>query len=158
MRSSDASPGPRPVRLAVGIIPLQNFTLTTFSGFIDMLRLAADEGDRSRPNACAWTVLGADRNPVRSSCGIEVQPQETLGSPGPVRLRRRRRRASAAPEGRMLSDAARGFLQAAHRAGVGVIGICTGSLALAEAGSAGRAHAAACPGTTIRTCWSVSRT
>ena len=45
------------VRLSVGIIPLPNFKLTTFSGFVDMLRFAADEGDRSRPHACSWTVL-----------------------------------------------------------------------------------------------------
>ncbi len=134
MRSSEASSGPRSVRLAVGIIPLQNFTLTTFSGFIDMLRLAADEGDRSRPNACAWTVLGTDRNLVRSSCGIAVQPQETFGSPARFDFVVVAGGLLPPGEEKMLSEAARGFLQAAHRAGVGVIGICTGSLALAEAG------------------------
>ncbi|MFM2407232.1 MAG: hypothetical protein RL223_5112, partial [Pseudomonadota bacterium] len=42
------SPTPAdPVRFAV--VPLANFTLTAFAGFVDTLRLAADEGDGSRP-------------------------------------------------------------------------------------------------------------
>ncbi len=136
MRSSKALHGghTKPVRLAVGIIPLQNFTLSTFSGFIDMLRLAADEGDRSRPNACAWTVLGMDRNPVRSSCGVSVQPQEPFGLPARFDFIVVAGGLLPPSGDRMLTDGARAFLRAAHRAGVGLIGICTGSLALAEAG------------------------
>ncbi len=125
---------PAGVRLAVGIIPLQNFTITTFSGFIDMLRLAADEGDRSRQNACAWTVLGLDRNPVRSSCGIEVQPQEPLGAPDRFDVIVVAGGRLPPPGDRMLNDHARAFLRAAAEAGVELIGICTGSLALVEAG------------------------
>lgn len=122
------------VRFSVGIIPLQNFTLTTFSGFIDMLRLAADEGDRSRPNACAWTVLGPDRNPVRSSCGIEVQPQEPFGTPDRFDVIVVAGGLLPSPEDRMLTDRARAFLRAAYQADVELVGICTGSLALVEAG------------------------
>ncbi len=136
MRGSDTKPRQQAqaLRLSVGVIPLQNFTLTTFSGFIDMLRLAADEGDRSRPNACAWTVLGPDRSPVRSSCGVEVQPQEPFGAPERFDFVVVAGGLLPSPEDRMLNDATRAFLQAAHAAGVGVIGICTGSLALVEAG------------------------
>ena len=126
--------GTQPQRFSVGIIPLQNFTLTTFSGFIDMLRLAADEGDRSRPNACAWTVLGPDRNPVRSSCGIEVHPQEPFGTPERFDVIVVAGGLLPPPGDRMLTDGARAFLRAALRAGVGLVGICTGSMALAEAG------------------------
>ena len=122
------------LRLSVGIIPLQNFTLTTFSGFIDMLRLAADEGDRSRPHACAWTVLGSDRVAVRSSCGVEVRPQELFGAPERFDVVVVAGGLLPLPEDRMLNEPTRAFLRAAHRAGVELIGICTGSLALAEAG------------------------
>lgn len=120
--------------LSVGIIPLRNFTLTTFSGFIDMLRLAADEGDRSRPNACAWTVLGSDRNPVRSSSGVEVQPQELFGAPDKFDVVVVAGGLLPAPETPMVHHRTRAYLRAAHKAGVGLIGICTGSLALAEIG------------------------
>ena len=121
-------------RLSVGIIPLQNFTLTTFSGFIDTLRLAADEGDRSRPRACTWTVLGPDRWSVRSSCGVEVQPMELFGAADRFDFVVVAGGLLPLPGDRMLDDRTRAFLRAAHRAGAGVIGICTGSLALVEAG------------------------
>ncbi len=135
MPSGDAAArGRADGRLSVAVVPLANFTLTPFSGLLDTLRLAADEGDRSRPRACAWTVLGADRRSVRSSCGVVVQPHEPLGDP------RRFDHVVVAggllppPGDPMLDEATRRFLLAAHRAGCGVIGICTGSLALAEAG------------------------
>ena len=122
------------IRLSVGLIPLHNFTLTTFAGFIDMLRLAADGGDGSRPHACSWVVLGSDRQPVRSSCGVAVQPQESFGAPERFDFVVVAGGLLPSPENRMLTDTARAFLQAAHDAGVGLIGICTGSLALVEAG------------------------
>ncbi len=125
---------PDAARLSVGMLPLRNFTLTPFSGFIDMLRLAADEGDRSRPNACAWTVLGPDRNPIRSSSGIEVQPQEMFGAPDQFDFIVVAGGLLPAPETPMVPDRTRAYLHAAHKAGVGLIGICTGSLALAEIG------------------------
>ena len=49
--------------------------------FVDVLRLAADEGDRSLPILCDWTVLSDTMNPVVSSCGVPVQPTERLGDP-----------------------------------------------------------------------------
>ena len=136
MKSSAARLGEhnQAVRLSVGIIPLKNFTLTTFSGFIDMLRLAADEGDRSRPNACVWTILGSDRNPVRSSCGIEVQPQELFGAPDKFDLIVVAGGLLPPPETPMVHHRARAYLRGAHKAGVGLVGICTGSLALVEVG------------------------
>jgi len=45
-----------------------------FAAFVDALRIAADEADRSRQVHCRWTVLGPDRVPVRSSCGVEITP------------------------------------------------------------------------------------
>ena len=41
-----------PPKLRVGFVLAQRFTLTAFAGFVDALRLAADEGDRSRPLEC----------------------------------------------------------------------------------------------------------
>lgn len=134
------SSGTRPLvrtdaqRLSVGLIPLKNFTLATFSCFVDMLRLAADEGDRSRPKACVWTVLGPDRNPVRSSSGVQVQPQRIFGVPNEFDVVVVVGGLLSPPETPIVSDRARAYLRAAYKAGVGLIGICTGSLALAEIG------------------------
>lgn len=78
-------------RLSVGFILARRFTLCAFANFVDVLRLAADEGDRSRPICAGWTVLSDTMSPVASSCGVLVQP--TNGSAIPrARLHRRRRR------------------------------------------------------------------
>ena len=51
-------------RLSIGFIPAHRFMLCAFGNFVDVLRLAADEGDRSRPILCEWTVPSDTMNPV----------------------------------------------------------------------------------------------
>jgi len=68
-------------KLRVGFLLTPRFTLTAFAGFIDALRLAADEGDRSRPQRCRWDVLGTEGTPILSSCGTGVLPTAPYGSP-----------------------------------------------------------------------------
>jgi transcriptional regulator GlxA family with amidase domain len=46
-------------KLSVGFVLADNFTLSAFALFVDHLRLAADEGDRSRPILCRWSIMGA---------------------------------------------------------------------------------------------------
>ena len=65
-------------KLDVAFVLLPNFTLTPFATIVDMLRLAADEGDRSRPIDCRWTILGTPTEPTRASCGAEVPAWERL--------------------------------------------------------------------------------
>ena len=119
--------------LAVGIVLLPNFTMLAFAALIDMLRLSADEGDRSRPLACSWAVISPELRPIRSSCGYDVLPREELGDPG--------RFAYLAVVGGLLPPQRRRFLeprllrfvQLADQARVGMLGVCTGSFALIEA-------------------------
>src|SRR5262245_59548269 len=68
-------------RIRVGFVLTPRFTLTAFAGFVDALRLAADEGDRSRPIDCEWVVLGDRNSPVISSCGAYVQPWGKMENP-----------------------------------------------------------------------------
>src|SRR5690349_22848711 len=68
-------------RLSVGFILAKRFTLCAFANFVDVLRLSADEGDRSRPILCGWRVLSATMEPIVSSSGIAVYPEERLGDP-----------------------------------------------------------------------------
>ncbi len=117
--------------LAVGFVLLPRFTLIAFSGMIDMLRLAADEGDRSRPVRCSWSVLSPDMQPVTASCGIQVTPWELCGDPA--------RFDYVVVVGGLLDreqayhPRTLAFLRETAEAGVKLVGICTGSLALAEA-------------------------
>ena len=68
-------------QLSVAFILAPRFTLNSFANFVDVLRLAADEGDRSRPIKCKWHVLSTNMAPIKSSCGVSIQPDVRLDSP-----------------------------------------------------------------------------
>lgn len=118
-----------------GIVLLPNFTLTAFSGFVDMLRLTADEGDFSKPVRCSWSVLGESLAPVRASCGIQVTPWETFDA-----ARARQAFDYVVVVGGLLhagpdtSDATLAFIRDAARSDTTLIGLCNGSFALMRAG------------------------
>src|ERR1700735_2195584 len=60
--------------LRVGVILAEHFTLSAFAVFIDHLRLAADEGDRSRPLHVQWSIMSSRRESVLASCGVMIEP------------------------------------------------------------------------------------
>jgi transcriptional regulator GlxA family with amidase domain len=60
--------------LRVGFVLTRDFTLSALSDFVDVLRLAADDADHSRPIRCQWYVMSASSQQVRSSCGVLVSP------------------------------------------------------------------------------------
>lgn len=118
--------------LTVGLVLVPDFTMLAFAAFVDTLRLAADEGDRSRPIHCRWTVMSEGGHPVRASNGVSVQPSAGLLPPDGFdylvvvggTLHR-------GPEvGRSLAP----YLRRAAEAGVPLVGLCTGGFVLARAG------------------------
>ena len=119
-------------RLRVGFVLAPRFTLSAFANFVDVLRLAADEGDRSRHILCDWKVLAPDARPIASSCGVSVQPDERLGDPS--------RFDYVAVVGGLVDEIERldpahvAFLRRAADLGVPLIGLCTGAFALHSAG------------------------
>jgi transcriptional regulator GlxA family with amidase domain len=116
--------------LKIGFVLLDKFTATAFSTFVDAIRLAADRGGRSRQIHCAWSIMGAGA--VRSSCGLLVVPDEPLRQP--ERFDYIAVCGGNGYEDRNLSRECTSFLKEADRNGVRLIGVCTGTFALAEAG------------------------
>ena len=117
--------------LRVGFILCPEFTLVAFSAFLDTLRLAADEGDRSRPIYCKWDILSPDMSPIRSSAGVEVKPTMLLTSPSDFDY--------IVVVGGLLDamrcpKASLDFLQRAGTLGIRLVGLCTGSFVLARLG------------------------
>ncbi|TFE36532.1 GlxA family transcriptional regulator [Paraburkholderia dipogonis] len=118
-------------QLRFGIVLLPNFTLTAFSGFVDLLRLASDEGDMSRPVRCSWTIVGESLVPVRASCGIQVAPWTTFEEA----------RAfdyvvvvgGLLHSGPSASKAMLQFIRDAAKTSATLVGICTGVFALMRA-------------------------
>jgi transcriptional regulator GlxA family with amidase domain len=116
--------------LLIGFVLLPDFTLTPFSAIVDMLRLAADDGDGSRPRRARWRIVG--HAPVRSSAGPFIAPDEVYGDPT--------RFDAVVICGGLLSaetgsDAARDqFVALAAAAGVQLVAVCTASFLLARLG------------------------
>ena len=124
----------RPVRpaLRVGFILANNFTLSAFSLFVDTLRLAADEGDRSRPIRCTWAVMAPRPSPIRSSCGVAISRTAPLTDPSEFDY--------VVVVGGLLHGGEQvdreivGYLQRCDEAQVPLVGVCTGSFILSRAG------------------------
>ncbi len=119
-------------RLSVGFILARRFTLCAFANFVDVLRLAADEGDRSRPILCKWAILSDTMSALPASCGVLVQPTERLGDPREfdyiVVV------GGLIDEIPSLSPAYTQYLRRAAAAGVPLVGLCTGAFILHRAG------------------------
>lgn len=117
--------------LRVGFVLCPDFTLVAFSAFVDTLRLAADEGDRSRPIDCKWEILSHDMRPIRSSAGIEVKPTTEFASPADfdyIVI------VGGLLDGQKCSTASLDFLLRAAHMGLPLVGLCTGSFVLARLG------------------------
>ena len=117
--------------LRFGFVLAPKFTLVAFAAFVDTLRLAADDGDRSRPIECTWTVVSHDMQPIASSCGVLVHPTGGLLDPSELDY--------LVVVGGLL-DALHLPMQLQHYLahcdtfGVPLVGVCTGSFVLAQLG------------------------
>ena len=135
-RMSHARGATRPqkieAKLRVGFVLTPRFTLTAFAGFVDALRLAADEGDRSRPQLCRWDVLGNEGSPIFSSCGVGVLPTAPFTSTEAydylVVV------GGLLHGGQQVPARLYAALREAAAKGVKLVGLCTGSFVLARAG------------------------
>ena len=118
-------------KLSVAFVLSPNFTMLAFSGFVDTLRLAADEGDRSRPIQWAWTVLSHDMRPIRASCGVEILPTAELTDPNNydyiVVV-------GGLLHGPKISPVLTEYLKRAAMSDIPLVGVCTGSFILARLG------------------------
>ncbi|HEY2660888.1 MAG TPA: GlxA family transcriptional regulator [Caulobacteraceae bacterium] len=118
--------------LRVGIILADNFTLSAFALFIDHLRLAADEGDRSRPLNVQWSIMASKPDPLRASCGVMTTP--TSNFLDPHELDYVVVVGGVLHAGRQIDEATERYLKRVADAGVKLIGMCTGSFILCRIG------------------------
>lgn len=127
-----ATSNDEPTRLRVGFVALRDFTLLPFAGFLDVLRLATDEGDRSRQRACRWTVMSPDGGSLRASCGTAFAADSAFRDPRELDY--------LVVVGGLLhespqsDDATDTYLLRAADAGVPLIGLCTSVFTLIRLG------------------------
>lgn len=117
------------------LLPLPEFALLPFGGFVDKLRFSADDEDYSRQRYCAWRVLGLAHGHVISSSGVALRVETT---PAELELADhdylvlfggRNAQASAA-----LAPHYRALLRQAVRAGVQLVAIDNAAFLLAACG------------------------
>jgi len=120
------------VELRIGILLWPRFPLLSLAGLCDALRHAADVGDQSRQVRCSWSVLGLPGTSITASSGVEIPVQEAL-RPG-------EKFDYVAVIGGLLPFMGSvdrlylDYLRQVDAAGTPLIGICTGTFALASAG------------------------
>jgi transcriptional regulator GlxA family with amidase domain len=136
MKANDATPADD--RLKIGFVLARSFTLSAFALFVDTLRLASDELDKSGRVTADWQVLGSTRHLIASSCGVQVAPTSDFVDPGQFHY--------IVVVGGLLNNESPidnetiSFLRKADAKKVPLIGVCTGSFILAEAGLMKRHH------------------
>ncbi|MER9457372.1 GlxA family transcriptional regulator [Mesorhizobium sp. M0478] len=132
-RNSDLAPNRGRAPLSVGFVLLNRFTLGAFANFVDVLRLSADDGDRSRPIRCQWRIISPDMSPIMSSCGVAISPHERIGD-----LKRFDYLVVVGgllDKNSLLADARFDeHLRRAAALGIPLVGLCTGSFILHRAG------------------------
>jgi transcriptional regulator GlxA family with amidase domain len=130
--SSQDDPPRHGAELNIGFLLWPAFPLLSLAGFCDALRHAADLGDQSRPLRCAWTLIGLAEDTVESSCGVAVPVHAIQGSPRQfdylVVI------GGLLPKLDQVDRRYWDYLREADAAGVPLIGLCTGSFVLAQAG------------------------
>jgi transcriptional regulator GlxA family with amidase domain len=125
-------PGTPVDRLKIGFVLAKSFTLSAFALFVDTLRLASDEFDRSGRVLADWEVLGSTRHLITSSCGVKVAPTSDFVDPSQFQY--------IVVVGGLLNNGPSvdqetiDFLKKASTKNVKLIGVCTGSFILAEIG------------------------
>ena len=121
-----------PDRLKIGFILARSFTLSAFAMFVDTLRLASDEADRSGRRFADWQVLGNTRHLITSSCGVQVAPTSDFVDPAEFDY--------IVVVGGLLNSESPvdnetlAYLRRAAAKKITLIGVCTGTFILADAG------------------------
>jgi transcriptional regulator GlxA family with amidase domain len=118
--------------LRVGIVLTAKFTLSALANFVDVLRLAGDEGDGSRQIGCRWHIMSAAKKPIAASCGFEVSP--TSGLIDPHELHYIAVIGGLLYRGPPIDSVLAEYLLRAGSSATGLLGICTGSFVLCRLG------------------------
>src|SRR6202158_5959341 len=126
-RISAVERGARPP-LRVGVVLAHHFTLSAFGVFIDHLRLAADEGDRSRPLHVQWSIMASRPDSVAASCGVTLGP--TSGLLAPDGLDYVVVVGGILHAGPQIDEVTARYLREVGATPLPMIGICTGSFIL----------------------------
>ena len=118
--------------MRVGFILSPCFSLLPFASFIESLRHAADEADFSRQIYCHWKIIGATTEQINASCGVGISPHEIF--PDYTEFDYIVVVGGQLPESLEQPQETLNYLRQAYEANISIVGLCTGSFILAQAG------------------------
>lgn len=118
--------------LNVGFLLIPDFTMMPVAGFVESLRFAADHSFRSHQLFCRWIWMSENKQPVKASCGMEITPQLELADP--TQFDYIAVAAGLLESATHPSEAVIDYLRLAASKGIPLIGLCSGTVVLAEAG------------------------
>jgi transcriptional regulator GlxA family with amidase domain len=118
--------------LRVGFILTNEFTLSAFANFIDVLRLASEEWGDSPRDLCQWHVMASSTSPIKASCGLTISP--TCGLLDPDGLDYIVVVGGLLHRGTPLDRRTQAYLTSAARSSVKLVGASTGSFVLCRLG------------------------
>ena len=116
----------------VGFILSPSFSLLPFAAFVDCLRHAADDTDFSCPVHCNWKIVAPTMDPITASCGVEVSPHQLL--PDVEELDHVVVVGGLLPASLAHPEETLQYLRSAWEREKTVVGLCTASFVLAQAG------------------------
>ncbi|KIC22789.1 GlxA family transcriptional regulator [Leisingera sp. ANG-Vp] len=123
---------PRKPEVTFALTMTPTFSVLALSAFVDTLRHAADDNNRNRQIYCGWQICGPDRSPIRASAGIDVTPDTTFTEmQDPDYLIAI---GALMPTIDDVPQETLDYMRAFHARGGTVIGLCTGSFILGQAG------------------------
>lgn len=132
----DRIPGRDRPELSVGFLLLNQFTLAAFSGLVDVLRLSADHGGRSRQIHTGWRVISMDGLPRTSSAGVTLDVSGGLPE-DPTEFDYIAVCGGNDYPNTYMPPVLLDWLKTAADRRVRMLGICTGTFTLAQAGLVG---------------------
>ncbi len=127
--------GPKKPEVSFGLTMAHTFPILALSGFVDTLRHAADDDNKNRQIYCSWKICGPDMSPIMSSAGIRIHPDtifDDLSDPDFFVIV-----GGLIPFIEQVPPITLNFLREYHKRGGTVVGLCTGSFILAQAGLLG---------------------
>ena len=130
--SIEEGDGPENPEVSFGLTMTHTFPILALSGFVDTLRHAADDDNRNRQVYCRWAICGPDKSPIMSSAGIKLYPDivfDELKDPDFFVIV-----GGLMPYIDQVPPVTMKYLRDYYNRGGTVVGLCTASFILAQAG------------------------
>lgn len=119
-------------KLSFGFLLNNNFTLSAFACFIDVIRLSADELDLSKKSYCTWEIIGVSDSDITCSAGFKIKPTILISDEREFNYLVVTGGTLYEPP--FFDNKQIEYIRQSHAKGVKIVSLCTGFINLIESG------------------------